>query len=123
MEMPIPLFLSAWYTGTFITAVLMHLFYRDQGDKNAGTAPITMRGLLIIFMLSVSILLSMALTIVTYRAPQVIIQPIFLVSEMILPALIGLYLFHERKNFDTWQWIFFAIGTVGALIVGFSFGD
>jgi hypothetical protein len=57
-----------------------------------------------------------------YRmAPQTIVQPLFLVGEMVGPALIGLYVFGEREALARRDQLYFAIGLAGGLLVALSF--
>jgi hypothetical protein len=57
-----------------------------------------------------------------YRlAPQTVVQPLFLVSEMIAPALIGLYVFGERQALDRQERLYFGLGLAGGLLVALSF--
>ena len=54
-------------------------------------------------------------------APLVVVQPIFLIGEMVAPTLMGLFGFGERKQFDRAQWLYFGIGVIGAALVIFGF--
>jgi hypothetical protein len=54
-------------------------------------------------------------------APQTIVQPLFLVGEMIAPALIGLYVFAEREALDRQEQLYFAVGLLGGVLVALSF--
>jgi glucose uptake protein GlcU len=49
--------------------------------------------------------------------PQIKAQPIFLVTELICPTLIGLFLFKERKGLTWREWGYFAIGIAGGMLV------
>lgn len=114
-------FAFCWYLGGAITATLIYFFYKDSAVDQQNKQPIRISGLAAIFALAVVLYLSMTVSIVAYKAPQVIVQPIFFVSEMILPALIGLYIFHERRQLDYIEWLYFALGFIGALIIGANF--
>jgi len=119
--LPIFDFLICWYGGSAIGALLIHLFGKifkkekiswrlDEKDKKELPA--------VAFFVWVSMVLGYLI------ANHVIIsiyQPIFLVSEAILPALIGLYYFHEKKEMKTKEWIVIAIGLAGVMIVGTSY--
>ena len=54
-------------------------------------------------------------------APIVVTTPVFQVSEMIFPTLIGLYIYNEKKNFNWLGWVAMGLGLVGGLIIAFSF--
>lgn len=120
-DLPISTFALTWYTGGLITATLVYLFYKDKAVDQQNAAAIGPKGIIACFTLAVALYASMCLSIAAYKAPQVVVQPIFFVSEMILPALIGLFIFRERKNFDRVEWLYFVIGVAGALMVGLSF--
>jgi glucose uptake protein GlcU len=55
-----------------------------------------------------------------YETPQVIVQPIFMISAVVMPVLIGLFLYSERKKIHHTQWLYLAIGIVGAFVVAIS---
>ena len=54
-------------------------------------------------------------------APQTVVQPLFLVGEMVAPALLGLYVFAERNALDRWEYLYFGLGLTGGLVVVLSF--
>ncbi len=120
-HLPILTFALAWYIGACAAAVLIRLFYKDKGGDQQTKKSFTVLDVLLHFMLALSTYASLVLASVAYLAPQVIVQPIFLVGEMIIPALMGLFIFHERKHFDLTEWFYFAIGFTGALLVASGF--
>jgi hypothetical protein len=68
------------------------------------------------------VLTAMSAAYSAYRlAPQTVVQPLFLVGEMIAPALIGLYVFAEREALDRYEHVLFATGLAGGLLVALSF--
>lgn len=56
-----------------------------------------------------------------HLAPLTVTEPIFLVSEMIFPALIGLWFFKERQDLTTTEKIAFPLGLAGGTLVGFAY--
>jgi hypothetical protein len=54
-------------------------------------------------------------------APTTVVQPIFQVTEMVFPTLIGLIVFKEGKNLSCLEALAFAIGLGGGLVVAFSY--
>jgi hypothetical protein len=50
-------------------------------------------------------------------APLVIVQPLFLVSETVFPVLIGLFGFKEHRHLREGEWLSFAFGSLGAILV------
>lgn len=119
-ELSVPTFLFGWYIGTLIVAVLIFLFYKDKAEDQKSTAPLLLKDIVATFVVAVLILVSLGLALIAYRLPQVAVQPIFLVTEMVFPSLIGLFVFHERKQFARIEWLFFALGAAGALLVSVS---
>lgn len=117
-DMPVSAFLLGWYGGTLIAATLLFLFHPE--GRNRPIAPVAGKGLVLVVSLAVCIFISLGLASMAYRMPVITVQPIFLVAELIFPALIGLYIFHERKHLDPWEWSYFGVGTVGALLIGLS---
>ena len=112
-------FLMSWYIGSFIGSCILFLF-SDDAERGVGV-PLkeSVRGPL---MLSFCIVTSSGTLYWTRSlAPMVIATPVFQVSEMVFPTLIGLWVFHERKNFNFLGWLAMALGLVGGLIVAFSF--
>ena len=64
--------------------------------------------------LSLLVLVTMSAAYTAYRlAPQTVVQPLFLVAEMIAPALIGLYVFAEREALDRQEHLYFGLGLAG----------
>lgn len=132
-------FLTSWYAGSYAGSLLILLLPRlilkiakyfkfkfaenlsiavkkEIGEKLSGSG---IRGVLI---LSSAIWLSMFFGYcATKLAPLTVSQPIFLASEMILPALIGLWFFKEIKSLSLVEKIAFPLGIAGGIIIGISF--
>lgn len=112
-------FLPSWYSGAVLAAVFIRLKMRASESKDP---PLILKDILAVFVLSLAIFAGLGLAFLSYEAaPLIIAQPIFLVGEMIVPALIGLYVFKEIKVFDSRQKFIFGIGILGSLIISFSF--
>lgn len=54
-------------------------------------------------------------------APLTVTQPIYQVSEMVLPTAIGLWFFKEARTLRRIDWLVFLMGMVGAGLVAASF--
>lgn len=117
-ELSIPTFLLAWYTGALVAALLLYIFYNDASDKKKRLG---LSGLFACIVLGMGIVVSMSLGLLAFRAPQVVVQPILFVSEMVIPALLGLYVFREGRQFDRIEGLYFALAILGAFVVGFAF--
>ncbi|MFH1822648.1 MAG: EamA family transporter [Patescibacteria group bacterium] len=111
-------FLTSWYTGSFLGALIILSF----AGKNEAGKKLNLKSISGVFILSLVIWLSMLLGYWTVKlVPITVFQPIFLVSELILPALLGLYIFKERKKLTFLEKIAFLLGLFGILLIGFSF--
>lgn len=121
-DMPVSTFLFGWYVGALVAAALVFLVYKDASEDQRSTALLGPKDIAATFVLAMLILSSLGLASVSYRLPQMIVQPIYLVAEMIIPSLIGLFIFHERKHFARFEWLFFGLGAIGALMVGINIG-
>jgi hypothetical protein len=112
-------FLVNWYGGIVMAALLLVLSGADPAQ-----APFTLpwRVLPRLGGLSLVALVAMSGAYGAYRlAPQTVVQPLFLVGEMIAPALIGLYVFGERQALDRQERLYFVLGLAGGLLVALSF--
>jgi len=112
-------FLVNWYGGMVMAALLLVLSGADPAQ-----APFTLpwRVLPRLGGLSLVALVAMSGAYGAYRlAPQTVVQPLFLVGEMIAPALIGLYVFGERQALDRQERRYFVLGLAGGLLVALSF--
>jgi hypothetical protein len=112
-------FLVNWYAGIVVAALLLVLIGVDPAQM-----PFTLpwRVLPRLGGLSFVALVAMSGAYGAYRlVPQTVVQPLFLVSEMIVPALIGLYVFGERQALDRQERLYFGLGLAGGVLVALSF--
>jgi hypothetical protein len=117
-------FLLDWYGGVVLAAGLLLLTVPEEGKDPAGFATMPGKDLLRVIGLSLLVLVTMSAAYMAYRlAPQTIVQPLFLVGEMIAPALIGLYVFAEREALDRLEHLYFAVGLLGGVLVALSFSE
>ena len=121
-------FLILWYGGTLLSACVIFCLVRGEVIVNEPINIIS--ALLPVYRaISKSLLLGVtALALCTFsfmvlsydayvlESPETI-QPFYLVGEMILPTLIGLYIFHERDGLDLFDKVAFAIGIAGGAMV------
>jgi hypothetical protein len=115
-------FLVNWYGGVVLAATLLLLTAPEEGKDPAVFARLPWKDWLRILGLSLLVLVTMSAAYAAYRlAPQTVVQPLFLVGEMIAPALIGLYVFAEREALDRQEHLYFAVGLVGGILVALSF--
>ena len=122
--MPVGQFVSSWYIGAVVGALVLVLFYKDSADKSQqGIHTLRFRDIVEMFFYGAGISLSLAIAYWAYSlAPQMIVQPIFMVSEALIPFAIGWWFFKEKNTFDKKERVYALTGLFGiALIaVGFS---
>ncbi len=105
-------FIAGWYSGALLAALVIL-----QLKPGARTA-ITARDAILSVGLGCVILTALGLNYWALAvAPLLIVQPLFLVSEMVLPALIGLFGFGEKKDYGSAEWCYLGAGALGATLV------
>ena len=119
---PVGQFLMSWYIGSFVTATLLVLLYKDPDEKPGRMPALAARDVLVMFVYAGGIALCLAIEFWALTlAPQTLVQPIFLVAEATIPTVIGLTIFKERSTFDRAQWCFAALGMLGVILIAFSY--
>lgn len=108
-------YLWAWYSGSLLGALTLFLTDKEPKGKMA------LKDLQQIFCLSACIVSSLGFAYWAYFvAPLIVMQPIFLVSEMIVPTLIGLYLFKEIKGLDANEKTLLFLGALGGFLIALN---
>jgi fructose-specific phosphotransferase system IIC component len=111
-----------WYGGVIVAALVLILIAPEEAKDPTMLTTVPWGDRLRIGGLSLVVLTAMSAAYTAYRlAPQTVVQPLFLVGEMIAPALIGLYVFAERQALDRYEHVLFAVGLAGGLLVALSF--
>jgi len=111
-----------WYSGAGIAAGLLVLTLHVRRSTPAVPVALSQQEWLRIGAGSLLILVAVGSAYEAYRlAPQTIIQPLFLVGEMVGPALIGLSVFGEREALARSDQLLFAIRLAGGILVALSF--
>lgn len=119
-RVPVGTFISSWYAGAWVGSLSIFLFIKMRyREKNPSFTKndfgfVALMGSLIMICLALGY---MALE----RAPQTIVTPIFLVSEMVLPTIIGLFFFGEKKGFKFLDWFLVGASIAGGVLVGLSY--
>jgi hypothetical protein len=112
-------FLVNWCSGIVGAALLLVL---TSPDAATGFTTLSRKPLVRLGGLSLVTLVTLSAAFMAYRlAPQTVVQPLFLVGEMVAPALLGLYVFAERNALDRWEYLYFGLGLAGGLVVALSF--
>jgi hypothetical protein len=109
-----------WYGGVVLAAAFLLL--SAPAEERAGQAMLPRGDWLRVVGLSCSVLVTLSAAFWAYRmAPQTVVQPLSLVSEMVGPALVGLYVFAAREALDRLEQCYFVLGLGGGLLVALSF--
>ena len=112
-------FLVNWYGGVVAAALLLVL---PSPDARAALTAFSRGHLVRLGGLSLVTLVAISAALLAYRlAPQTVVQPLFLVGEMVAPTLLGLYVFAEREALDRWEYLYVGLGLAGGLVVALSF--
>lgn len=121
---PIHQFLSAWYVGSFVGAALLFpaiVRIRNRKTQSVSSAESVRGELVWVLALGVFIVGSQWFTYWSYiLASPLFVQPIFLLGEMIVPVIIGLYIFGEHKELSLFEWGLFALGIIGGYLIALS---
>src|SRR3989344_281707 len=111
-------FLSSWYIGSVCGGSLLLLLSRRPLPSFRSIGKSNWR---LLALLSVCMPVTNGFGIWAFKlAPQVVIQPIFLVSAAVVPVLIGFYLFREIKELDWLEKMLFAMSLLGVIIIAIA---
>jgi hypothetical protein len=115
-------FLLNWYGGAWLAAGLLVLTLRARMRTPAAPLALSRQAWWRLGAGSLLILVAVGAAYGAYRlAPQTVVQPLFLVGEMVGPALVGLYVFGERETLARRDKAYFVLGLAGGLLVALSF--
>lgn len=118
-------FLYSWYCGALIAALI--ILSLEARKKRVGLiqkvkAAFTARNMAIASVLGLCILVPLGIEYWIYLlVPLIVVQPIFLISAIVVPSLIGLFWFKEKSGFDSRDWILFLIGLAGGILIAISY--
>ncbi len=111
-------FTFAWYAGSFLGSFLL-IKAAGKTEKGAKLSKEAVRNVAVF---SIFIWSSMLLAYQAFKmAPITVVQPIFQVTEMVFPAIIGLWFFREAKNLGLKEKLIFAVGLTGTMILFTAF--
>jgi hypothetical protein len=107
------------YWGSLVSVlVLLFFLYLKQG----GFADVSTRDVISSSALAITVMAAFAFHYWSLiLAPLVIVQPIFLLGEMVIPTLLGVFGFGEGKNFSRKEWFYFWFGFLGAILIIYGF--
>lgn len=118
-EVPFAAFGLAWYGGTVITSLGLLLFMHEKDPKQRGM--LTLRETVITIVYGLLIALCLGVAFWSYQSPQTIVQPIYFVSEAIIPTIIAFLFFNERVQYGKIEYLYLglAVGAVALIFVGY----
>jgi multidrug transporter EmrE-like cation transporter len=118
-------YLLGWYFGTFTASLvvcLKNLGIRQLALELRTTTQKREVGLMTIS--SVIIMLNIVLGFWALKhAPLTVVQPIFYVSGMVLPLLMGLFVFKEKKYLNGLDIMSYGLAILGTLVIGIAFSQ
>lgn len=107
-------FLPAWYGGSFIGS----LFIFFLGSKQEASGKLTLKDVWPVLLLALVVWISLGLSYQAFALAEILkVRPIFQMGQVIIPLLIGLYVFNELKSFTKQGKIAMTIGLFGTLII------
>lgn len=108
--------------GEVCASCIIVVFYKDPDVSQQGSEKLATRdvGYILIYAFGSALCLGIAYWVYSL-APQVISQPVFLVGEALIPAIVGWVMFNERQAFDRAQWYFSALGITGITFIALGF--
>jgi hypothetical protein len=112
-------YVAAWYMGSLLGALFTRFVI--IGKKEEGE-PLTRVQLAKVLLLAIGIFTSLMLNYwMRMLVPITVIQPIQLVAEMSIPALIGLIFFREIRGMSRQEIVIIAFGLMGVVMIAISF--
>src|SRR3989344_4543436 len=118
-SMPAVTFVSSWYRGSIVAALLMLVVGTAINRKNeylagpVGKGNAAVGGTMGLLGVGNMLLAFWA----TSLAPILATQPIGLLSEIVIPSIIGLKLFREHKTMIRLDWIAFGIALLAGVLI------
>lgn len=125
-------FVFGWYGGAFFTATIIFSLYalgiiRDKEEnkkRNTAEQPVLSDKAVIgmTFLAGTLIFLNIVCTYWAFSlAPLTVVKPLFFVSLMVMPALVGLFIFHEKERFKGFAKMFLLQAVAGGILIALGF--
>ena len=118
-------FLAHWYCGAFLAAAIIVLINSKKsgvGVKKELFACFKMENLWWGGLIALCIGTCLYIEYQLYQiSPMIIVAPIFMGAEAVLPALIGLYIFREIKELELRDKILMAGALIGGIFIAVSY--
>ncbi|MBH41781.1 MAG: hypothetical protein CL685_03640 [Candidatus Magasanikbacteria bacterium] len=111
-------FILGWYSGACITATGIFLVKRGFPIKKELSLTVSTSNISLMLVVSVIIMANIWLTFWALQvAPLTVVKPIFFVSAMVIPALVGLFIFKEKKEYTKKELVLFLAAFIGAIYI------
>lgn len=122
-------FLTGWYFGSYFGTICMLQLVKIVRSEKLMTAmrneigdKISLKRKAATALLAFGIWIPFALDYwVKHLAPLIVTEPISLITEMVIPAFVGFYVFKEIEELSRVEKIAFLVGFVGIIIIGLSY--
>ncbi|MBI2676550.1 MAG: hypothetical protein HYX21_01170 [Candidatus Yanofskybacteria bacterium] len=107
-------FLPAWYGSSFIGS----LFILFLGNKEEASGKLTLKNTYPVLLLSLVVFVSLGLFYQAFALAEVLkVRPIFQMGQVMIPLLVGLYVFNEFKDFTKQSKLAMIMGLIGTLVI------
>lgn len=111
-------FLFGWYSGSFLGSLVVRILAKSREPN----VQLTIRNISELAILALCVWISLFLAYWAFSlAPVTVVQPTFMVSELVFPCLIGLYWFKEIKGLTSKERAAIALGITGGALVSIGF--
>ncbi|OGF74046.1 hypothetical protein A3J56_01755 [Candidatus Giovannonibacteria bacterium RIFCSPHIGHO2_02_FULL_46_20] len=115
-------FVFGWCGGSFIAACCIFLFKKERSLQDEIAAMAQKSDLGVALLSSIFIGSGILLAYWAYiLAPLAVIKPIVCVSAMLIPAIVGLFVFKEGVQLNIKEKISFALAVTGIIVIAISF--
>jgi hypothetical protein len=113
-------YLLAWYSGSFLSTLFIKLKWKEEGVAGQ-TTTVSAKGVSVMFLMSLCTFGSMVIAVTILKTmPQIVFQPVLLVSEAVIPTLMGLYIFKEHKNYTPKEKVLLGSAVFGIVVIAFG---
>ena len=122
-DLPVSVFLVNWYFGATVAAlcIVLQTYWSTTETRHMSVPTIMKRDVGIMCLYGLGIVTCMYIEFWAYKAPHVVVQPIFLVSEALLSTAIGLWIFREKERLDRHETAYMGIGLLSTVLIALSF--
>lgn len=115
-------FVFGWYGGSFIAASIVFFFKKEKSLRDEISAMAQKGDWGVALLSSIFIGSGILLAYWAYTfAPLAVVKPIFFASAMLLPALVGLFVFQEGSKLNKKEKLSFVLATIGIIVIAISF--